>query len=198
MMMDYSDFEKFLISERINRSAGGGASYGQGITGTDQAAAFSDDMGLDDEAYEQFAEVANPGFNMGFAKQVGSGLLGLITGNPFAGLVSKGITALGGRFGSPGIRGGVALRGDSIFDTFGRSTSFADFAQRARDKKAREEAAARGARKQSRADFSKTRAGMFADRHGNGPGSGGGPGSGANEGGSGADSGSGTHGDPGD
>jgi|ETNvirenome_2_30_1030614.scaffolds.fasta_scaffold10552_1 hypothetical protein len=137
-MMDYSEFEKFLISERINRSTGGGASYGQGITGTDQAAAFSDDMGLDDEAYEQFAEVANPGFNMGFAKQIGrtalSGILGAI--NPFAGAIS-GITGFIGRTGLP-----------SAFNTFGQSKTLAEFArtraQQKRDKIARETAAMRG------------------------------------------------------
>ena len=193
-MIDIGDIRRFEQVLRDRQFA----PQNLGIMNTNQASIFSDDMGLDDEYYENFAEVAQPGFNLGFAKQIGSGLLGLVTQNPFASFIGKGIAALGDRFGSPGIRGGVALRGDSIFDTFGRSTSFADFAQRARDKRAREEAAARGARKQSRAAFSKTRAGMFADRHGNGPGSGSGPGSGANEGGSGADSGSGTHGDPGD
>ncbi len=64
----------------------------------------------------------------------------------------KGLGGLGG--GLTGIRGGVDLRGDSTFDTFGRSTSFADFAQRMRDKKARETAAMRGSVKdlQSRID----------------------------------------------
>ena len=154
MMMDYSDFEKYLVSERINRSTGGGASYGSGIFGTDQAAAFTDDAGYEQELYEEFARTAKPGFNVDFAKQIGSGLLGLITGNPLAGLIGRGIGALGDRFSRPGIRGGINLRGDSTFDTFGRSTSFADFAQRMRDKRARETAAMRGSVKdlQSRID----------------------------------------------
>ena len=147
-MMDFSEFEKYLVSERINKSVGGGAQYGSGIFGTDQAAAFADDAGYEQELYEEFARKASPGFNIDYAKQIGSGLLGLITGNPLAGLVAKGLGALGDRFGRPGIRGGIDLRGDSTFDTFGRSTSFADFAQRQRNKRAREEAAAIGAAKQ--------------------------------------------------
>ena len=63
-------------------------------------------------------------------------------------LLRRGISALGDKFGRPGIRGGVGLRGDLMFDTFGRSTSLADFLQRRRDKKAREEAARIGAEKQ--------------------------------------------------
>ncbi len=136
--MDFSEFEKSLISERINRSVGGGAQYGSGITGTDQAAAFSDDMGLDDEAYEQFAEVANPGFNMGYAKQIGrtalSGILGAI--NPLAGAIS-GFAGFLGRTGLPGIA-----------NTFGQSRTLAEFArtvaQNRRDRIARETAAMRG------------------------------------------------------
>ena len=58
----------------------------------------------------------------------------------------QGLGGLGGRL--TGIRGGVDLRGDTTFDTFRRSTSFADFFQRQRDKKAREAAARRGELKQ--------------------------------------------------
>tara|TARA_R100001224_G_scaffold93186_1_gene62578 strand:+ start:42 stop:707 length:666 start_codon:yes stop_codon:yes gene_type:complete len=58
----------------------------------------------------------------------------------------KGLGGLGG--GLTGIQGGVDLRGDTGFDTFRRSTSFKDFFQRQRDKKAREEAARIGAAKQ--------------------------------------------------
>jgi hypothetical protein len=56
--------------------------------------------------------------------------------------------------GRVGIQGGVGLRGDTNLDTFARSTSFADFAQRMRDKRARETAAMRGSVKdlQSRID----------------------------------------------
>ena len=155
-----------------------------------------DDAGITIPAYENFARVARPGFNLDFAKQLGrQALTSAITAvNPIVGLIARGLGSFPGR---TGIVGGVDLRGDTTFDTFGRSTSFADFAQRMRNKRAREEAAERGARKQSREAFARTRASMFADRHGGG-GSGGGTGSGANEGGSGADSGSGTHGDPGD
>mgnify|MGYP003110143528 CR=1 FL=1 len=139
-MIDIGDIRKFeqVLRERQF------SPQNLGIMNTNQAAMFSDDAGLNEEYYENFAEVAQPGFNLGFAKQLGSGLLGLVTQNPLAGLIGRGITALGGRFGSPGIRGGVDLRGDSMFDTFGRSTSFANFAQRVRDKRAREAAAARG------------------------------------------------------
>ena len=64
----------------------------------------------------------------------------------------KGLGGLGG--GLTGIRGGVDLRGDTGFDTFRRSTSFANFLQRQRDKRARETAAMRGSVKdlQSRID----------------------------------------------
>jgi hypothetical protein len=113
-----------------------------------------DDAGLTPESYEEFAEVAKPGFNKQFAKQLGTTALGLITGNPFVGLIARGLGALAGKGGLTGIRGGVDLRGDTGFDTFRRSTSLADFMQRQRDKKAREAAAARGSVKelQSRID----------------------------------------------
>ena len=149
---DLSRFEQVLRNENFRRRSPQFTGFPNpqnfGIMNTDQAAIFSDDAGLDEEYYEDFAEVAKPGFNLGFAKQLGSGLLGLITGNPLAGLIARGIGALGDRFGRPGIRGGMNLRGDSTFDTFGRSTSFADFAQRMRDKRAIENAAAIGAAKQ--------------------------------------------------
>jgi hypothetical protein len=113
-----------------------------------------DDAGLTTDPYETFAEKAKPGFNLGFAKQLGSTALGLITGNPFVGLIARGLGALAGRGGLTGIQGGVDLRGDTGFDTFRRSTSLADFLQRQRDKKAREAAARRGEVKelQSRID----------------------------------------------
>ena len=155
---DLSRFEQVLRNENFRRSSPQFTGFPNpqnfGIMNTDQAAIFSDDAGLDEEYYEDFAEVAKPGFNLGFAKQLGSGLLGLVTKNPFATFIGKGITALGDRFGRPGIRGGIGLRGDSTFDTFARSTSFADFAQRMRDKRARETAAMRGSVKdlQSRID----------------------------------------------
>ena len=114
-----------------------------------------DDAGLDmGPIVDEFSQKAKPGLNIDFAKQLGSSALGLITGNPFIGLLAKGIGALGDRFSLPGVRGGVDLRGDTTFDTFRRSTSLADFLQRQRDKRAREEAAMRGSVKdlQSRID----------------------------------------------
>jgi len=114
---------------------------------------FMDNAGLPESDYEEFTEVAKPGFNMDFAKQLGSTALGVITGNPFVGLIARGLGSLAGT-GRVGITGGIDLRGDTTFDTFGRSTSIADFMQRQRDKKAREAAARRGEVKelQSRID----------------------------------------------
>ena len=114
-----------------------------------------DDAGLDmGPIVDEFSQKAKPGLNIDFAKQLGSSALGLITGNPFIGLLARGIGALGDRFSLPGVRGGVDLRGDTTFDTFRRSTSIANFLQRKRDKRAREEAAMRGSVKdlQSRID----------------------------------------------
>ena len=114
---------------------------------------FMDNAGLPESDYEEFTEVAKPGFNMDFAKQLGSTALGVITGNPFVGLIARGLGSLAGT-GKVGITGGMNLRGDSTLDTFGRSTSIADFMQRQRDKKAVEAAQKRGALKelQSRID----------------------------------------------
>ena len=112
-----------------------------------------DDAGLVTPAYEDFAQVAKPGFNLGFAKQLGKqALTGILSAiNPVAGLIARGLSAMPGRVG---IQGGVGLRGDTNLDTFARSTSLADFAQRMRDKRAREDAARRGSLKdlQSRID----------------------------------------------
>ena len=112
-----------------------------------------DDAGLVTPAYENFAQVAKPGFNLGFAKQLGKqALTGILSAfNPVAGLIARGLSGMPGRVG---IQGGVALRGDTNLDTFARSTTLADFAQRMRDKRAREDAARRGSRKdlQSRID----------------------------------------------
>ena len=131
-----------------------------------------DDAGFVTEPYETFAEKAKPGFNIDFAKQLGSSALGILTGNPFIGLLSRGIGALGNRFSLPGVKGGVDLRGDTGFDTFRRSTSLADFMQRRRDKKAREDAAARGTAKQK----DKTRLDMFRALRDSSPSGGGGGG----------------------
>ena len=108
-----------------------------------------DDAGLDmAPIIDEFSNKAKPGLNIDFARQLGSSALGLLTGNPFIGLLARGIGALGDRVSLPGVRGGVDLRGDTGFDTFRRSTSLADFLQRRRDKRAREEAARIGADKQ--------------------------------------------------
>ena len=114
-----------------------------------------DDAGLDmGPIIDEFSQKAKPGFNLNFAKQLGSTALGLVTGNPLIGLLARGIGALGDRFSLPGTVGGVDLRGDTTFDTFRRSTSLKDFLQRQRDKRARETAAMRGSVKdlQSRID----------------------------------------------
>ena len=108
-----------------------------------------DDAGIDmAPTIDEFSNKAKPGLNIDFAKQIGSTALSLLTGNPFIGLLARGIGALGDRFKLPGRVGGVDLRGDTGFDTFRRSTSLADFLQRRRDKRAREEAARIGADKQ--------------------------------------------------
>ena len=108
-----------------------------------------DDAGIDmAPTIDEFSNKAKPGLNIDFAKQLGSTALGLLTGNPIVGLLARGIGALGDRFRLPGTVGGMDLRGDTGFDTFRRSTSLADFLQRRRDKRAREEAARIGADKQ--------------------------------------------------
>ena len=66
------------------------------------------------------------------------GLLGLITGNPILGLIGKGIGALANR------------AGPSLNDFKSASTG-AQFFQNLRDRRAREDAAARGAAKQAAA-----------------------------------------------
>ena len=113
-----------------------------------------DDAGLDmGPIIDEFSNKAKPGFNLGFAKQLGKqALTGILSAiNPVAGLIARGLSAMPGRVG---IQGGVGLRGDTNLDTFARSTSLADFAQRMRDKRAREDAARRGSLKdlQSRID----------------------------------------------
>jgi hypothetical protein len=67
------------------------------------------------------------------------GLLGLITGNPLFGLIGKGIGALANRAGPS-------------FGDFRSSNTLAEFAQKMRDRKAREDAAARGAAKANMAE----------------------------------------------
>jgi|TARA_R100001163_G_scaffold9474_1_gene9190 hypothetical protein len=112
-----------------------------------------DDAGLEEDSYENFAQIANPGFNFPYAQQLGSGLVSLFTQNPMAGLITRGIGYLGDTTRLPGVVGGVDLRGDTGLDTFRRSTSFADFFQRQRNKKAREDAAKIGEMKQKALDL---------------------------------------------
>ena len=114
---------------------------------------FMDNAGLEEDSYENFAQIANPGFNLPYARQIGSGLASLFTKNPMVGLITRGIGYLGDRTRLPGVVGGADLRGDTGFDTFRRSTSFADFFQRKRDQDAREAAATRGADKQRAQDL---------------------------------------------
>ena len=70
--------------------------------------------------------------------------LGLIKNNPFSGFLGKGIGTLINKGGLTGIKGGIDLIGDTGLDTFRKSTSFKDFFQRQRDKKARDRVRKRG------------------------------------------------------
>ena len=132
-----------------------------------------DDAGLDmAPIIDEFSRKAKPGFNFPFAKQAGKGLLSLITKNPVITGIGGLLGLLGDRANLPGTVGGQDLRGDTGLDTFRRSTSLADFVQRRRDQKAREEAAARGIAKQRQAALQSMR----------GPIGGGGEGGGFSEG----------------
>ena len=71
-------------------------------------------------------------------------VLGLIKNNPFSGFLGKGIGTLINKGGLTGIKGGIDLIGDTGLDTFRKSTSFKDFFQRQRDKKARDRVRKRG------------------------------------------------------
>ena len=101
-----------------------------------------DNAGLVTPAYEDFAQVAKPGFNLDFAKQLGKRLgTGFITAfNPFVGAM----TGLANFANRAGITGAL--------NTFRQSDTLAEFArniaQERRDKRAREDAARRGAAKQ--------------------------------------------------
>jgi hypothetical protein len=101
-----------------------------------------DNAGLVIPDYEDFAQVAKPGFNLDFAKQLGKRLgTGFITAfNPIAGA----ITGLANFANRAGITGAL--------NTFRQSDTLAEFArniaQERRDKRAREDAARRGAAKQ--------------------------------------------------
>ena len=89
------------------------------------------------------------GFAQNIIGQPGiSSLIGLI--NPLAGLVSRGLGYLGRNLNPSfvGPKGARPYGSESNFGIFGRSNTLADFFQNMRDKKARDEAAARGAAKQ--------------------------------------------------
>src|SRR5210317_1201311 len=75
-------------------------------------------------------------------------LIGLI--NPVAGLVSKGLGYLGRNLNPSfvGPKGARPYGSETPFGIFARSDTLAGFLQNMRDKKARDEAAARGAAKQ--------------------------------------------------
>jgi len=116
-----------------------------------------DDAGLISPDYEDFAQKAKPGLNLGFAKQLGkrlgTGILSVF--NPFVGAIT-GLANFANRTGLP--------------STFKQSDSLVEFArnvaQQKRDKKAREEAARRGEIKDlqgriDRGDFGGTGGGGF-------------------------------------
>ena len=142
---------------------------------------FTDDAGYEEDYYEDFPQKFKPGLNIDFAKQLGASALGLISKNPVVGLIARGLGALGDRFNLPGVVGGADLRGDTGFDTFRRSTSLADFFKRRRDKKAREEAARRGAEKQriqAKQKFDQNFKGFFSGQNNTGGNNGGNQGGG--------------------
>ena len=130
-----------------------------------------DDAGLDmAPIIDEFSRKAKPGLNLGFAKQAGRGLLSLLTRNPVITGIGGLLGLLGDRANLPGTVGGQDLRGDTGLDTFRRSTSLADFVQRRRDQKAREEAAARGLAKQRQAALQSMRGPIGRDNGGQGGG----------------------------
>ena len=77
-----------------------------------------------------------------------SSLIGLVTGNPIIGLLSKGIGAIRGGSSFVGPKGSTGYGNDSAISLFRRSNTGAQFFQGLRDKRAREDAAKRGAAKQ--------------------------------------------------
>tara|TARA_R110000851_G_scaffold107808_1_gene228297 strand:+ start:32 stop:1057 length:1026 start_codon:yes stop_codon:yes gene_type:complete len=75
-----------------------------------------------------------------------SSLIGMLTGNPIIGLLSKGLGSLRGGYVGP--KGSTGYGNDSSMSLFRRSTSGKQFFQGLRDKRAREDAAKRGTAKQ--------------------------------------------------
>ena len=117
-----------------------------------------------------------------------SSLIGMITGNPIIGLLSKGMGALTGGSSFVGPKGSTGYGNDSAMSLFRRSNTGAQFFQGLRDKRAREDAAKRGAAKQK--DLARINAmRAISGNSSNGGGGGGNPGT--TTGGSSKDSGTG-------
>jgi len=117
-----------------------------------------------------------------------SSLIGLVTGNPIIGLLSKGMGALRGGSSFVGPKGSTGYGNDSAMSLFRRSNTGAQFFQGLRDKRAREDAAKRGAAKQK--DLARINAmRAISGNSSNGGGGGGNPGT--TTGGSSKDSGTG-------
>ena len=116
-----------------------------------------------------------------------SSLIGLVTGNPIIGLLSKGIGAIRGGSSFVGPKGSTGYGNDSAMSLFRRSNTGAQFFQGLRDKRAREDAAKRGAAKQK--DLAKINAMRAISGNSSNGGGGGNPGT--TTGGSSKDSGTG-------
>ena len=125
---------------------------GGGITTTPSAAMFLDDAGLppidtsfgvanepdDEEDIERAKKISN-------RRNIGLGLLSLI--NPIGALIGKGF--LGTQNIGGNILGGIKSLNQRLRGTdFGQSKTLAEYFQKRRDRKAREDAAKRGADKQ--------------------------------------------------
>lgn len=111
--------------------------YLQGILNTTQAAnMFTDDAGLEEESYEEFPETGT----------VRSGLRSLFDNIKNSKVANLALSAINPIFG---VASGIAsIFNRPGFQDFRRSDTLADFFQARRDRKAREEAAKRGADKQ--------------------------------------------------
>jgi len=118
-----------------------------------------------------------------------SSLIGLVTGNPIIGLLSKGIGAIRGGSSFVGPKGSTGYGNDSAMSLFRRSNTGAQFFQGLRDKRAREDAAKRGAAKQK--DLARINAMRAISGNSSNGGGGGGGNPGTTTGGSSKDSGTG-------
>ena len=134
----------------------------RGILNTQPAMAFNDYYGPsnidtsfgvanepDVEEEQSFLDMITGGLQNISNKSGITSLLGYVS--PLAGLVSKGISSLGGSFVGP--KGSRGYGSDTTLGLFGRSNTLADFAQALRDQKARDDAAKRGAFKQKAKDL---------------------------------------------